>query len=75
MNEELLPCQKALTLLFELLPSSATGTMGIFLYAFKAQSKTIYKALDKDKSLQADLDNIFIKARDELNRIYPDIDD
>ncbi len=71
MENELLPCQKAMTILFQLLPDSATGTMGIFLKAFKAQSGTMYKALEKDKKLQTDLDGLFIKARDELNRIYP----
>jgi hypothetical protein len=72
MNAELLPCQKALSLLFELLPASVNGTAGIFLTAFKAQSKTMFKALEKDKKLQADLDAVFIKARNELNKIYPE---
>jgi hypothetical protein len=71
MDTELLPCQKAVNLLFEILPSSTSGTMGIFLKAFKAQSKTMYKALSQDKKLQAELDQVFIKARNELNRIYP----
>jgi hypothetical protein len=71
MDAELLPCQKALTILFQLLPASSTGTMGIFLKAFQAQSKTMYKALQSDKKLQAELDQVFIKARNELNKIYP----
>jgi hypothetical protein len=71
MHAELLPCQKAVYLLFELLPASTPGTMGIFLRAFKAQSKTMYKALATDKKLQVELDQVFIKARDELNKIYP----
>jgi hypothetical protein len=74
MENELLPCQKAVTLLFEILPSSTSGTMGIFLKAFKAQSKTMYKALSQDKKLQAELDQVFIKARNELNKIYSEKD-
>ncbi len=68
---ELLPCQQAIAILFTLLPDKANGTMGIFLKTFKAQSSTIHKALEKDKKLQAELDSLFIKARDELNAIYP----
>jgi hypothetical protein len=71
-NEKLLPCQKAVMLLFQILPTSTSGTMGIFLQAFRAQSKTVYKALATDKKLQAELDSVFIKARNELNTIYPD---
>ncbi len=70
-NEKLLPCQKAVMILFECLPESAGGTMGIFLKAFKAQQGTMYKALEKDKKLQAELDQLFIKARDEIIKIYP----
>ncbi len=72
MDEKLLPCQKAVMILFECLPNSAGGTMGIFLKAFKAQQSTMYKALEKDKKLQAELDQLFIKAKNELTRIYPD---
>jgi hypothetical protein len=71
MDAELLPCQQALTILFQLLPASSSGTMGIFLKAFQAQSKTMYKALATDKKLQAELDQVFIRARNELNKIYP----
>ncbi len=70
-NKDLLPCQKAVMILFECLPDSAGGTMGIFLKAFKAQQGTMYKALEKDKKLQAELDQVFVKARDRLNEIYP----
>ncbi len=71
-SDKLLPCQKAVMLLFEILPHSANGTMGIFLKAIKAQQGTIYKALEKDQKLQAELDQLFIKAKKELTRIYPD---
>ena len=54
-DEKLLPCQKAVMILFECLP----------------QQSKMYKALEKDKKLQAELDQVFIKARDELNKIYP----
>jgi len=37
MDTELLPCQQAIILLFSILPDSTTGTMGLFLKAFKAQ--------------------------------------
>ncbi len=73
MDTELLPCQKAVILLFEILPHNANGTMGIFLKAIKAQQSTIYKALEKDQKLQAELDQVFIQARDRLNQIYPKI--
>ena len=66
-----LQCQKALTVLLSLMPSSASGFTGIFLSAFKAQSRTMYKALSNDPNLQVELDQLFIKARDELIKIYP----
>jgi hypothetical protein len=72
MSAELLPSQRALAILFQLLPTSANGMMGIFLKAFQAQSKTMYKALATDTRLQAELDQLFIKAKNELARIYPD---
>lgn len=68
---ELLPCQKAVMLLLTCIPDKASGTMGLFLKAFKAQAGTMQKALKNDPKLQADLDQIFIKARNELNKIYP----
>ncbi len=71
MDNELLPCQKAVILLFSILPNSGSGTMGLFLKAFKAQKATIYKALEKDKKLQTELDQLFIRTRDSLSEIYP----
>ncbi len=70
-QNNILPCQQALLLLFNLIPSKATGMSGIMLNAMKAQLPTIKKALEHDPQLQVELDSAFILARDELIRIYP----
>ncbi len=68
---ELLSCQKALMLLFQVLPVSSGGMAGIFLKAFRAQQGTMLKALQKDPKLQLELDSLFTRTRDELVKIYP----
>ncbi len=70
-NNSRLPFQKAIEVIFQCLPTSASGINGIFVKAFKAQEGSIRKALENDPELQKELDQVFTLARDRLNEIYP----